>query len=50
VHVATAWFFGVIGPLALTTLALGLFIACLLMLRPGATGKGKVSDVDRDLS
>jgi hypothetical protein len=49
-HVATAWFFGAIGPLALANLPLGLFTACLLILRPGAMGKGKVSDVDRDLS
>jgi hypothetical protein len=49
-HIATAWLFGVIGPLALETFPLALFAACLLILRPRTTEKGKVSDVDRDLS
>jgi hypothetical protein len=49
-HVATAWLFGVLGPLTLATFPLEWFIACLLILRPGAMGKGKVPDVDGDLS
>jgi hypothetical protein len=50
INVVAAWLFGVIVPLGLETFPLGLFTVCLFILRPRTLEKGKVSDVDRDLS